>query len=94
MSGFRKAFSMDIKVGDTLWGLSMLPEGIVERWRVENGAVVAAGQALVDVRIEDALHEIVAPAGGRLTISAAANCIVEPGSLLGHLECRREPMRV
>jgi biotin carboxyl carrier protein len=76
---------MDIKVGDTLWASSMLPEGVIERSRVGDGAVVAAGDVLADVRIEDALHEIVAPAAGQLTILAAANAIVEPGSLLGQL---------
>jgi pyruvate/2-oxoglutarate dehydrogenase complex dihydrolipoamide acyltransferase (E2) component len=76
---------MDIKVDEGLWASSMLPEGVVERWRVADGAVVAAGEVLVDVRIEDAVHEIVSPAGGQLTISAAANSLIEPGSLLGQV---------
>jgi hypothetical protein len=40
---------------------------------------------MAEIRIEDALHEIMAPASGRLTIVAAANTVVEPGSLLAQL---------
>jgi pyruvate/2-oxoglutarate dehydrogenase complex dihydrolipoamide acyltransferase (E2) component len=63
----------------------MLPEGIVERWFIVDGAIVAAGDLMAEVRIEDTLYEITAPASGRLTIIAAANTIVEPGSLLARL---------
>ena len=75
----------DIKVDEALWASSMLPEGIVERWFIADGADVAAGDLMVEVRIEDALHEITSPASGRLTIIAAANTVVEPGSLLARL---------
>ena len=75
----------DIKVDEALWASSMLPEGIVERWFIVDGAIVAAGDLMAEVRIEDTLHEITAPASGRLTIIAAANTIVEPGSLLARL---------
>jgi hypothetical protein len=40
---------------------------------------------MAEIRIEDALHEITAPVRGRLTIVAAVNNVVEPGSLLGTL---------
>jgi pyruvate/2-oxoglutarate dehydrogenase complex dihydrolipoamide acyltransferase (E2) component len=75
----------DIKVDEALWASSMLPEGIVERWFIVDGAIVAAGDLMAEVRIEDTLHEITAPASGRLPIIAAANTIVEPGSLLARL---------
>jgi hypothetical protein len=45
----------DIKVDEALWASNMLPEGIVERWFIADGAIVA-------------LHEIMAPVSGRLTI--------------------------
>ncbi len=76
---------MDILVSDTLWASTMLPEGLVEKWRVADGDVVAEGEVLVDLRIEDALHEVMAPAGGRLTICAEVNSVIEPGALLGRL---------
>jgi hypothetical protein len=47
--------------------------------------MVVAGKPIVEIRVGDALHEIAAPASGRLTIAAAANNVVEPGSLLATL---------
>jgi pyruvate/2-oxoglutarate dehydrogenase complex dihydrolipoamide acyltransferase (E2) component len=75
----------DIKVDEALWASNMLPEGIVERWFIADGSIVAAGDPMAEIRIEDALHEIMAPTSGRLTIVAAANTVVEPGSLLARL---------
>jgi hypothetical protein len=49
----------------------------------------AANGAMAEIRIEDALHEITAPASGRLTILAAANTVVEPGPQLVRLARRR-----
>lgn len=77
---------MDIKVSEQLWASRMLPEGIVECWFAADGEVVAAGQTLVQIRIEGAAHDVVAPAAGRLTRIAAVNDIIEPGSLLGQLD--------
>ena len=76
---------LEIRVDEALWASSVLPEGTVVRWLVADGAMVMAGKPIVEVRIEDALHEITAPANGRLTIAAAANNVVEPGSLLATL---------
>ncbi|RYG03816.1 MAG: biotin attachment protein [Caulobacteraceae bacterium] len=76
---------MDIHVPDTLWALSMLPVGTLECWSVDDGAVVALGDALAEVRIEDALHEILAPAAGRVSITLPANSIIEPGAVLGRV---------
>jgi pyruvate/2-oxoglutarate dehydrogenase complex dihydrolipoamide acyltransferase (E2) component len=83
----------DIKIDETFWASSMMPEGIVERWFVADGVVVAAGDRVAEVRIEDALHEIVAPARGRLSIIAGTNAVVEPGSLLGRLTWNDMPLR-
>lgn len=76
----------DIKADEALWGSSMLPEGIVERWFIANGATIKTGERIAEIRIEEALHEIIAPADGRATIVAAANTIIEPGSTLAILE--------
>jgi pyruvate/2-oxoglutarate dehydrogenase complex dihydrolipoamide acyltransferase (E2) component len=75
----------DIKIDEALWASSMLPEGIVERWFITSGATIREGERIAEVRIEDALHEIVAPATGRATIVAAANAVIEPGSVLATL---------
>jgi pyruvate/2-oxoglutarate dehydrogenase complex dihydrolipoamide acyltransferase (E2) component len=75
----------DIRVDEALWASSIMPEGTVVRWLAADGAVVTAGKAIAEIRIEDALHEITAPATGRLTIVAGVNNVVEPGSLLATL---------
>ncbi len=77
---------MNIVVAEDLWASTMLPEGILERWVVSDGAAVNAGDRIAEVRIEDALHEIMAPEGGRLTIAVAANGIIEPGSTIGQID--------
>lgn len=40
-----------------------------------------ASERIAELRVEDALHEIVTPAGGR-SIVATANAVIEPGSIL------------
>jgi pyruvate/2-oxoglutarate dehydrogenase complex dihydrolipoamide acyltransferase (E2) component len=77
---------MDIVVAEDLWASTMLPEGILERWVVLNEAAVNAGDRIAEVRIDDALHEIMAPTGGRLTIAVATNGIIEPGSVIGQID--------
>jgi hypothetical protein len=75
----------DVIVAAELWSTSLLPEGIFERWRIVDGAVVSAGQVVAEVRIGDSLHELMAPTDGRLSIAARKNDLVEPGSVIGHL---------
>lgn len=74
---------MEIQVPEALWRLNMLPVGTLESWSVDDGSIVASGQAVAEVRIEDALHEILAPSAGRLSIALSANSIIEPGAVLG-----------
>ena len=76
---------MDIRVSEALWASSMVPEGIVENWRVADGSHVGVGDAIAAVTIEGAVHEIIAPRSGRLSIVALANTMIEPGSLLARL---------
>lgn len=76
---------IDISISSDFWAGRMLPEGILERWRVADGSTVAEGDVVAEVRIEDALHELMAPAGGRLTKVARANQIIEPGSVIGQI---------
>ena len=78
----RETEMQEIRVDEALWASSILPEGTVVRWLDADGAMVVAGKPIVEIRVEDALHEMAAPASGRLTIAAAANNVVEPGSLL------------
>ncbi len=66
----------DIRIDEAFWASSMLPEGVVERWFVADGAAVALGEPIAEIRIEDALHEIIAPARGRLMFVAAVNAVI------------------
>jgi pyruvate/2-oxoglutarate dehydrogenase complex dihydrolipoamide acyltransferase (E2) component len=61
----------------------MAPEGLLEAWRAADGAEVNKGQAVAEVRIEDAVHEILAPARGLLARSARAGDLVQPGDRIG-----------
>ena len=74
-----------INLDEALWRNSMLPEGILERWLVDDGAAVAAGERIAEVRIESSLHEIMSPGGGVLAIIAKQNAVVEPGLAIGRL---------
>ena len=74
-----------INADEALWRNSMLPEGILERWLVADGDTARAGHAIAQVRIEGALHDIVAPATGRLAISAPTLAVIDPGFLLATL---------
>ena len=74
-----------VAVDPTLWRSSILPEGIVERWFVNNGSLVVLGNKLAEISVEGSRHEIVAPCNGVLLIRAKANTVIEPGSILGEL---------
>ena len=75
----------DISISPDFWAGVMLPEGILEHWRVADGSQVSEGDVVAEVRIEDALHELTAPAGGRLTKLAKLNEVVEPGTVIGRI---------
>lgn len=75
----------DIRVAEDLWSTGMLPEGVLERWLVEDGARVRAGEAVAAVRIGEGLHDIVSPVGGCLEVMAPANEIVDPGCIIAEV---------
>ena len=76
----------ELRIPEALWAGSLLPEGLLEVWRRHDGTVVQAGACLADVRIEEALHEVVAPKGGRLRIFVRSNSVVEPGTVIGCID--------
>lgn len=77
---------LDLKVPDNLWASTILPEGVLERWLVSDGAAVRKGDPIATIRIEQALHEVTAPAQGRLSITIGENNVIEPGTLLARLD--------
>lgn len=74
-----------IRVETELWATSLLPEGMIEKWLVPDGGFVEAGDPLATLRIEGALHALLAPAEGWLTIDRKASAVVEPGAVIGHI---------
>ncbi len=76
----------DVRVSEDLWSTGLLPEGVLECWRLRTGADVQQGQPVAEVRIEGSVHEITAPASGRLEVLAEANSLVEPGSVIGTVD--------
>ena len=77
---------MDVRLSDGLWASSIFPEGSLVRWFRADGDAVLPGDLLAEVRIEEALHEIVAPSAGRLSVLANMNVVIEPGTLIGRIE--------
>ena len=77
---------VDVRIDEDLWNTGMCPEGVLEAWRLPDGSMVSAGATLADVRIEDALHEVLAPADGRLSILAGRNAVIEPGIVIGLIQ--------
>lgn len=69
-----------------LWQNNMLPEGVVVRWLISDGELAFEGHRIVEIRVEGALHEIIAPATGRLKIETKPLAVIEPGSLLATLQ--------
>lgn len=80
--GSGDATMQTLKIDERLWSSGMLPEGILEQWHVVDQEEVVDGQLLASVRIEDALHDIVAPAGGRIALAVPAASLIEPGSMI------------
>ena len=76
----------EIKMPDNLWATNIMPEGALERWLVADGSVVKTGDPVASVRIEESLHEILSPAEGRITFVAAANGMIEPGTVIARVD--------
>lgn len=74
-----------IIVTPDLWGSSIMPEGILESWLAVDGSHVDAGDTVAKVRIEDAVHNLTAPATGWLRVQTSVNSLVEPGSVIGEI---------
>ncbi len=74
-----------IAVAPDLWATAVLPEGLIEKWLFPDGTFVEAGDPVATVRIEDALHDLVAPARGRLSIGLRTNSVIEPGMVIGNI---------
>lgn len=75
----------DIRIAEDLWSTGMLPEGVLERWYVADGAQVRVGEAIAAVRIGEGLHDIVSSADGLLTVLLPATEIIDPGRVIAEI---------
>ncbi len=73
----------DIRIPPDLWEDDR--EGVIVSWLYLDGAVVEPGKVVVELAVEKAQMELVAPAAGRLTILAAADAIVTRGQVIGRI---------
>ncbi len=74
-----------VTVAADLWASTILPEGTIENWLYADGSFVEAGDPVAVVRIEDALHDVMAPCKERLHAGCKTNTIVDPGVTIGHI---------
>jgi 2-oxoglutarate dehydrogenase E2 component (dihydrolipoamide succinyltransferase) len=63
-----------------------ITEGTIARWLKSNGAFVRANEPVCEVETDKATTEVMAPAGGRLTITAKEGQKVAIGAVIGHIE--------
>jgi hypothetical protein len=77
--------TVQIRVAPELWATSIMPQGVLQKWLRPDGTLVEAGEPVASVRIEDSLHELMAPVSGWLRTGCAPNSVVEPGMVIGHL---------
>jgi pyruvate/2-oxoglutarate dehydrogenase complex dihydrolipoamide acyltransferase (E2) component len=74
----------EIRIPQDLWDDDR--EGVIVSWLYLDGAIVEPGKVVVELAVEKAQMELVAPAAGRLTILAAADAIVTRGQVIGRIE--------
>ena len=70
-------------VSENLWRSAILPEGILERWHVRDGAEVLSGAPICDLLIENTRQVMTAPGSGRVTQFVRNGEVIEPGRLIG-----------
>jgi 2-oxoglutarate dehydrogenase E2 component (dihydrolipoamide succinyltransferase) len=63
-----------------------ITEGTIARWLKPNGAVVKANEPVCELETDKATTEVMAPAGGRLAITASEGHKVSIGSVIGQIE--------
>ncbi len=63
-----------------------ITEGTIARWLKPNGAVVKANEPVCELETDKATTEVMAPAGGRLAITASEGQKANIGSVIGQIE--------
>ena len=77
------ATKTEIRITADLWASSMLPEGIIEKWIMPDGAFVESGEPVAAIRIED---DIIAkrPPGQALRLKLHSMLRLLPLARAGH----------
>jgi len=81
-----------IAVQPDLWACNTMPGGVLENWLRSDGCEVKAGDPIAAVRIEDSLHELLAPSHGRLHTELQVNSMVQPGTVIGSIVRQIQPV--
>jgi 2-oxoglutarate dehydrogenase E2 component (dihydrolipoamide succinyltransferase) len=63
-----------------------ITEGTIARWLKSNGAAVKANEPVCEVETDKATTEVMAPAGGRLSIGASEGQKVAIGAVIGQID--------
>jgi 2-oxoglutarate dehydrogenase E2 component (dihydrolipoamide succinyltransferase) len=63
-----------------------ITEGTIARWLKANGAAVQANEPVCEIETDKATTEVMAPAGGRLSIAVAEGQKVAIGAVIGRIE--------
>ena len=80
---------VQVAVSPDFWVSRIYPEGIIERWLVQNGATVKTDQPLAELRIEGAMITLKSPASGTLVIETHGSSPIEPGAVVGHIDTQK-----
>ena len=71
----------EILIPENLWEGD--DECVITNWLAPDEGMVQQGNPLVEIMVEKAQFEVVAPASGRLSIEAEVDDIVSKGDMIG-----------
>lgn len=72
----------EASVPASYWGRNLMPQDVVEQWLFPDGYMVKEGNPLATIRIKDALHEVMAPCSGRLSILVKLYGVFTPDTVI------------
>jgi hypothetical protein len=75
-----------IRIDEDLWRGFMTQQAVLVRWAVDDHALVAEGQNVAELSVEDRRHAILSPCAGRLIHEAEPDDVLAPGDSIGRIE--------
>lgn len=73
----------DIVVPAGLW--SEGDNAVIGSWLYSDGDMVQDGAVVADIMVEKTSYELIAPAGGRLSIAVPEEGEIQPGQVVGRI---------